>query len=827
MSSVKVGFVGSWRVAMRIARRAAWRHKASSAFVLLMLFLPAYAGTILVASWANLSGTATQQAQFSLGSADFSVSTENPEAVTSTLPSGARVAVIASGETVLKTGQGLAVYPYESTDAGDPVNDGRYVLRAGRIPAAAGEVAFTSAMADASGIRLHDVVEVGIPLRRVTVVGLLDVSRSLRAKEIVASVPTPLSGAAGRRLLIDLPADGAGWSPPRSPGISSIDRRDLAPTTGEMAVQAAALSIIASFAGAQIIALTGAAFMATARRQQRQLRMVSAVGATARQVQRMVLASGILLSTLAAASGVLLGLATFLAAGPAIEMAADHPLIDVSVPPWPIAAVAAVVISIGLAAAYLPARSVGRQRAPRSHLGNSRTRWGSETLLLVCGLAALTVGTAAVLYSANPDGRFELISGGAIALLVGLIGITPALMKHGGSLLARHLTLSSRLAVRHAARHYLRSASAVAAVTAAVAGSVALTLVAGAEEEGAPAPLAGRPGLVFVPPAAAQVLQADGIGRLAAMLPTRHVVELNEVERSRAGSMVAVEASPAFPSAADANLVAAAMQRRIAVGGAEMISAVAGRDPRPRELETLRNGGVIAFNDTLVTGEHLELAGDAGKRVVLPAIVARRGSYYTDLPGLLMAAETAQRLGFTTSRQGILVDTTRPPTEAELFQAQSLLLQHQLRKADTSGTPIVLTTYTGAPASLARTSAMFYVLVAVSAVVTMTASLVAVGLSSAEMRGDLWTMRAVGATSRVSRRIGAAQAALIVGVGAPLGLLAGIGPAAGYVAYNVTLSWRTPWLMLALVLLVPVVSASIVATMVNRTVQPLARQAHS
>jgi hypothetical protein len=45
---------GSWRVALRIARRSTQRHRARSALVLLMLFVPAYAATVV--GWANLSG---------------------------------------------------------------------------------------------------------------------------------------------------------------------------------------------------------------------------------------------------------------------------------------------------------------------------------------------------------------------------------------------------------------------------------------------------------------------------------------------------------------------------------------------------------------------------------------------------------------------------------------------------------------------------------------------------------------------------------------------------------------------------------------------------
>ena len=87
---------------------------------------------------------------------------------------------------------------------------------------------------------------------------------------------------------------------------------------------------------------------------------------------------------------------------------------------------------------------------------------------------------------------------------------------------------------------------------------------------------------------------------------------------------------------------------------------------------------------------------------------------------------------------------------------------------------------------------MFYLLAAVSAIVTLVAGTVAIGLAAVELDGDLAILAAVGATPRILGQITAVQAALIVGIGAFLGLLAGIGPATGYVGYSVEVSWHTP-----------------------------------
>jgi putative ABC transport system permease protein len=87
-------------------------------------------------------------------------------------------------------------------------------------------------------------------------------------------------------------------------------------------------------------------------------------------------------------------------------------------------------------------------------------------------------------------------------------------------------------------------------------------------------------------------------------------------------------------------------------------------------------------------------------------------------------------------------------------------------------------------------------------VVTLAAGAVAVGLATSEMRDDLSTLAAVGAGPRLRRRIAAAQAGLIVGIGALLGVAGGIAPAAGLVAFRRDLEWHVPWLPLVITVLV-------------------------
>ncbi|MER7001500.1 FtsX-like permease family protein [Dactylosporangium sp. NPDC000555] len=790
-----------------------WRNKTRNTLILLMLFVPAYAAVVLVVSWGNLSGTSAQEATFKLGRADLLVGADNLESAAASLPAGSRTEPVADGRTVVRTPQGLGAYDYEAVDVTGVIAEGRYVMRAGRAPQGSAEVALTTALARQLHVGVGRQIEAGMPMRQLTVVGVVDLSRSLRSPALIVSANDPLSAGARRQLLVALPGDSASWQPPGTdvPGLSYMNRADMRPDTRQRAIEAAATTVVVAFAGAQVVLLAGAAFAIGARRQRQQLLMLSAVGATSRQVGRVVLAAGLVLGAAAAALGVVLGLLTFALAGPVIERIADHPLIDAAIPPVPVAAVALLVVVIGLLAAYLPARTAGN-RPVRAETSADRSRSTGDLRWLAGGLLCAAAGTAVLWYTANPDGRPELIAAGGVALLAGIVAVIPALVRRGAGRAARVLPLAARLATRHAARHYLRTASAVAAVTAALAGTVALTLVGDARGQSTPSQQKARPGQVMLPVEAADLLGEDGLRRLGSALPTRSLIRL-EIVTGSPGGRVFIPMGSHIEGTADGAVLAAMEQRGIAVGGDEIIQLVAGRAATPAESEALRAGGAVAFNDTLVSGGRVTLASDGGAEHVLPANVAASGAYFTALPGLLVSPDTARRFGLTTAVDAVVVDTVRPPRPAELAAATELLLQAQVHASRVPGAPIVPDVIAARGRPVSETSTIFYVLAAVSAIVTAIASTVAVGLAAVEMRGDLATMVAVGATPSIRRRIRAGQAVLIAGLAIPLGLAAGIGPAAGYVAYNVEVDWHTPWLALLLVVAVPPVLATILAAL--------------
>jgi len=819
---------GSWRVALRIARRSAWRHKARSVLVLVMLAVPVYAGSVLVTAWSNLGLMADREAEWQLGHADLKVSGTNQAALLAALPAGSRTAPLLTGETIVAAPAGYAVVAYESADLASPLTLGMYVRRAGRLPAATGEVAVTTALASVLGVRPGDHVWAGMPLRPLTMTGVIDLGRSLRVPALVLPANTPMSSSPSRSLLVDLPAEQSAWLPPQSSGAPGADhfsyQKHVPPSVTERALLAAAVTLVVGFAAGQIGLLVGATFAVGARRQRRELGLVGAVGATGKQVRRIVLAAGLVLGAIAAMVGTGLGLVTFRALQSIVERVADHPPSGTS-PPWlQLGGVAAFAVAVGLVAALIPARVASRYSI-RATLTSRSAPPRSGRWLLLTGLTLIVVGGAAAALSARPTGRPEVIAAAAISVLAGVAACAPALVGGLGRT-ARLLPLPLRLAVRHAARHRFRTGAAVAVVTVTIAGSVALAFVNGAKEVNATMALGAanqqfeletlpyaqaRTGHVILNQAAVELLPAIDIARIAAALPVKQTVEL----RTATGS---AEPAQALQDAEQPGLVAPVSQNRVAIGGPELVRLVAGREATPGERALLAGGGAIAFHPSLANGGTVTLLVDK-QRIPLDAVVVPVDRDYSALPGVIVTPATAQRLGLRAEPAGVVFDTTRAPTSADLDAANAIVLRPQAHAAaGTVGAPIALdVAKPPPPAAGPRTETMFYVLAVLSAAVSLLAAAAAVSLATSESRDDLATMVAVGVTPRVRRWMTAAQAAVIVGLGAPLGLAVGIVPAAGLIAYSTSLKWQMPWLPLAASVIAVPLAATVFASLLTKT----------
>jgi putative ABC transport system permease protein len=805
-------------VAIRVARRAAARSKARTLLIVLMLALPVFAGTVLLLSYTSTYTSAEAEARWQLGTADWQIDGDGTEGALATLPPGSRTTWITESRTVVRAGGLYSLRDYVAADVDDELTAGIFFVRAGRAPHGPGEAAVSAALAKATGLGVGDKLAAGAPPRERSIVGIVDAARELSIPLVVTDADQPLS-AAGHKALVKLPPSGAGWTPfeggkkcEKTPdgaevcgsSISTMYRGDVGPSSAELAVRVAAFTLVVGFAALQVALLAGAAFAIGARRQRRELAMVAAVGASRPQIARMVLANGVVLGALAGGCGVLLGVVTYQLNKDTVERVANHPLRAGAAPMGWLAAIALFAVAVGLLAALGPARGAARQSLRAALSGREPATKASNLRWLVGGLLLAAGGAAAAVVAAGPTGSVVTVTAGSMAILLGVAAATPVVVAVAGRL-GRRLPLALRLAVRHAARHRLRTAASAAAVCTAVAGSMALMLYNAADDvESLVLQPEVRAGLVVVPEGAAAHLTTERQRALAEVLPVRAVVPLTLAEgMARQGSEGPIYGNSGIP---------AYVSGQIAVGGAEVIRAVTGADAPPAALAALREGRAVVFYPWVPIDGQL-VVGEEGKRV--PAMVVPAPDAFSDLPAAVVAESTAKRLGLTTRPAGLLVDTTRPPTAAEVTAGNSVILAAQVEATPAVTDPVQAEA--GGRKRYGRDySAMFLILAAVSAVVTLAASGVAVGLATAEMRTDLSTLAAVGAGPRLRRRIAAAQAGLIVGIGAILGVVGGIAPAAGMVAFRSNLEWRVPWLPLAITVLVAPILAVLATAILTR-----------
>jgi len=271
-------------------------------------------------------------------------------------------------------------------------------------------------------------------------------------------------------------------------------------------------------------------------------------------------------------------------------------------------------------------------------------------------------------------------------------------------------------------------------------------------------------------------------------------------------------------------------QRSILVGGADVISAVLGRDAGPDALAVLDAGGMVVTNPVFVRDGKAVLLGQdvrtqadnpnpyqmhqtVSSTTLAAAVVepAEAVPYFG-----VMSPATAQRLGLEPGPAELLVQLDRHPSATELDAASSAIA------AVYQETGVAFWAESGISQD---NPWITWSIVAVSALITFSAAGITTGLSLADARADHGTLAAVGASPRLRKGLAGSQALLTSGLGALLGCAAGVLPAvliAGSIARGAAV--EVPWLhLLALLVAVPLTGA-LLAWLFTRARLPASRQ---
>ncbi|MFB9877401.1 FtsX-like permease family protein [Planobispora siamensis] len=188
------------------------------------------------------------------------------------------------------------------------------------------------------------------------------------------------------------------------------------------------MTVLAGFASIFVVASTFAFGVVQRRREFGLLRLV---GATPRQVRRMVYGEALAVGSVAAVAGVALGTALAPVLGDLlVEAGFEPPGFSVRIEAWPLAASFAAGLVVALLAVWSASRRAGRARpleALREASVERRTmtpsRWIAGAAFTATGIAC-AVATA----GAEPGAAVNLTLYAAMALIVGLTLLAPAII---------------------------------------------------------------------------------------------------------------------------------------------------------------------------------------------------------------------------------------------------------------------------------------------------------------------------------------------------------------------------------------------------------------
>jgi putative ABC transport system permease protein len=642
-------------------------------------------------------------------------------------------------------------------------------LRRGSYPTGPDQVAVTDGVAEL--LRLDLGSSLALDGARRKVVGIVENPRKLSDEFALVS---PSSARAPDHVTVLTDASAASIHS----FVQSLGERGESAFTGsESRPNEQAADTLAMFSVATVFLLlaslvAAAGFAVVAQRRLRQLGMLAAVGATQKHLRLVLLAHGALVGAIAAVGGTFAGLALWLAVAPTLESAVGHRIDRLSLP-WGLLAMTVLLAILGAtAAAWWPARTVARLPVMLALSGRPpRPRPARHAAIAA---AVLIAGGIASLALSNRD-RPPLIIVGIVATILGCLLLGPPAIRIFSGLAGR-LSVAPRLALRDLVRYQARSGAALAAVTLALGIAATVVVIASAEQakrNGEPPNLSNRQIRVYLgPPKVREAIPTQALTQLdrlgahvrqiaaqldgAAVIPLRKAFQPEEPAFFDAFAGIRVrptielarrEGQRSYRPAAQLYVATPATLRYLGIDPASVkpgTDFLADRSVPTSELVipsfTSRKELAVTNIQRIDTSQHL-----LGSAIGLPPQKLA-----------LITPDGLRRHGWKQTPAGWLVESNRPLTSDQIANARQLAadagLTIEVRREPTSfAKAMALATAAGALLALG--------------ILAMT-----VGLIRGESAGDLRTLTATGATSRIRRMLTATTAGALALLGALLGV---------------------------------------------------------
>ncbi|MDX3660997.1 hypothetical protein PV646_27155 [Streptomyces sp. ID05-26A] len=812
-----------WRAALRIASRETRGSAGRSALVVALIAVPVAALTFTAIVQDSTNLTPDEDAARRMGTAealvnwpyrgpviqeptrDYAIPITNTEGeqpsedrLRALLP-GTELVPVERGGVNIRTTAGVGRAAVRMLDLNNPLTHGMITVLEGRPAATKTEITLSRKAMDRTGTTLNGTLTTEDD-RTFTVVGVIEEPDRLDNTTVVALPGT--FEQTDRSWLVTTPLPWSKVKELNKSGIAALSRTVLhnLPTASERYPQfpdsnevgAEILVLVAGLAVLEMSLLAGSAMAVGARRRKRDLALVAAVGGSPAHIRRIVLADGVVLGTLAALSGVVLGIVTAAATRPLVEHLLAERFGAQRFFPSALVALALLAIVTGVLAALVPAWISSRQDvvtalAGRRGITRSRRRWLALGLILIA--AGITTGVFSALQM-----QFVGILTALILTEVGLVLCTPSLL----GLLAktgRWLPVALRIALRDASRNRTAAAPAISAVMAAVISAVAVSVMLTSQSQQEAAQLAGNMGDV-------SVFRLDDLSKIsttpispsvaATIRNTTPATEAHELKllSCDGGQCFAHIRPPADrecpyvydvllrepteaeqkSALADHRCTGAGKTHRyfgtyttpdgfLVVARPEAVQSLLHltQDDVPAAEKALREGKVVVNNPNLVSNDKVLLA--TGIKTTTTPVPGYATPQRHKAPLAVMTEETARSLGFDVATFIMYATTTRMPTEQE---------QDALTAALGGEYEVHVDRPTESDVQQALT-----ILGLVAGLITLAAAALATGLAAADGKRDLTTLAAVGATPTLRKLLSLSQAGVIAGLGGLLGTAAG------------------------------------------------------
>jgi putative ABC transport system permease protein len=656
-------------------------------------------------------------------------------------------------------------------------------LVSGSYPAGPGQAALTSQVARRYGAHVGGAWKAAGTTWRVT--GIVQNPSNL-ADEFALVAPGQVTQPSQAIMLLGSPAVQRAVSNGNGtlPGLPAAATVSI-PAGMSGGISPAVLVLVVEVLGLVFIGLVSVAgFSVMAQRRLRALGMLSAIGATERNLRLVMIAGGLAVGVAAALAGAVLGLAAWFAYVPTLQQATGHVVDAANLPWWAFAIGVVLAIATSVLASRRPAKAMaavpvvaalsGRPAPPKAVHRSAVP----GVIVFAAGVACLAFADGLAGVQGGP-GHAPLLLAGLAATIVGVILLAPLAISVLAAGARPRMPAAIRIALRDLVRYRARSGAALAATTFAVFLAMAICIVASIRFDNPLdwiGPNLSSSQLIFYAqqsPAPGQMIQlspaqAARLGRrvdsLAASLHARSVLPLESA------GMLYQAGAPVHGPSNFTGTVYVATTRLLATYGIKASQIAPGTDfltMRPG-LAGLRHMEMIWGNATgcsgLCTGSRTEPGGDGGPPCTLgngclanPAIQT-----VSNLPGGTSAPNTVitqyavRKYHLQPSLNGWLIQAPAPLTPTQVSAAKRLALADKVTFETRSDTPGLGEFADGGTA--------------LGIIIALGVLAASVGLIRSEAAQDLRTLTAVGASGATRRMITAATAGALGLLGGILGL---------------------------------------------------------